>query len=100
MGLDQDIANFLNAAEAGTGRSKLEPYAELIRGLRQRRWTYGRIAATLRRQFGVTAAPSTVFAFVKVRARRKAGFALTAPAIAPSAPRTSAAPRPRFKIDA
>ncbi|NUQ64489.1 MAG: hypothetical protein HUU20_18645 [Pirellulales bacterium] len=100
MGLDQDIAEFLNAAEAGAGRSKLEPYAELIRGLRQRRWTYGRIAAALRHQFGVTAAPSTVFAFVKVRARRKAGLALPAPVIAPSVPHTSAAPRPRFKIDA
>ena len=100
MGLDHDIANFLDAAEAGTGRSKLEPYAQLIRGLRQRRWTYGQIAATLHTQFGVLMAPSTVFAFVKVRARRKAGFALPASPVVSGDRREGAAARPRFKIDA
>jgi hypothetical protein len=100
MSLEQEIANFLKTTDAGSGRSKLEPYAELIRGLRQRRWTYRQITGALHRQFGVVVAPSTVFAFVKVRARRKAGFVLPAPAVTACDPNGAAAPRPRFKIDA
>jgi hypothetical protein len=100
MSLEQEIANFLKTTDAGSGRSKLEPYAELIRGLRQRRWTYRQITDALRTQFGVVVAPSTVFAFVKVRARRKAGFALPPPVAASAAPTATGAPRPRFKIDA
>jgi hypothetical protein len=100
MDLDQEIADFLKTTEAGSSRSKLEPYAELIRGLRQRRWTYEKIADALRTRFGVTVAPSTVFAFVKVRARRKAGFVLPAPAVTACDPHGPGAPRPRFRIDA
>lgn len=99
MGLDQEIAEFLKSTAVGQGRSKLEPYAELIRGLRQRRWTYGKITDTLRTRFGVTVAPSTVFAFVKVRAHRKGEFSLPPPVSTPHEPLERGSPRPRFKLD-
>jgi IS30 family transposase len=72
MNLDDQIANFLADADADArpARSKLEPYAELIRELRQRRWTFREIADALRERFAVTASPSTIHDFAKVRAQR------------------------------
>ena len=70
MSLDDQIADFLATADDRPPQSKLEPYADLIRGLRQRRWTYRRIAVALREQFGVTTGSSTINDFVRVRARR------------------------------
>jgi len=70
MSLDDQIANFLAKADDRPAQSKLEPYADLIRGLRERRWTYRRIAVTLREQFGVATGSSTINDFVRVRARR------------------------------
>ena len=57
-------------------QSKLEPYRELIRECRAKRWSYPRMAAVLREQHGLSAAPSTIFSFVKVRARRRRLYAL------------------------
>ena len=51
-------------------QSKLEPYREFIRECRAKRWSYPRIAAALREIHGLSAAPSTIFSFVKVRAKR------------------------------
>jgi IS30 family transposase len=70
MSLDDQIAKFLADADARPARSKLEPYAELIRELRQRRWTFRKIADALRERFAVTASPSTIHDFAKVRAQR------------------------------
>jgi IS30 family transposase len=70
MSLDDQIAKFLADADARPARSKLEPYAGLIRELRQRRWTFRKIADALREQFAITASPSTIHDFAKVRARR------------------------------
>jgi hypothetical protein len=70
MSLDDLIAEFIAKADARPARSKLEPYADLIRELRQRRWTFQRIAAALRERFGVSASPSTIHDFVRVRAHR------------------------------
>jgi IS30 family transposase len=70
MNLDDQIADFLADADARPARSKLEPYAELIRELRQRRWTFRKIADALRERFAVTASPSTIHDFAKVRAQR------------------------------
>ena len=95
MNLDEKIADFLAATKAEPARSKLEPYAELIRGLRQRRWTYAKIAQALRDDFDVTVAPNTVFAFVKARARKRE---VPAPA-APALPVNSGPRKPRFKLD-
>ena len=70
MNLDDQIAHILADADARPARSKLEPYADLIRELRQRRWTFRKIADALRERFAVTASPSTIHDFAKVRARR------------------------------
>src|SRR5665213_998586 len=99
MNLDDQIAAFLAKTDAQPARSKLEPYAELIRGLRKRRWTYRRIAAVLREQFGVITGRSTVHEFVKVRARRPQ----TEPTPAIRAPQPVAShpapPKRRFHLD-
>jgi hypothetical protein len=60
-------------------QSKLEPYREFIRECRAKRWSYPRIAAALREEHGLSAAPSTIFSFVKVRARRRRLYALPPP---------------------
>lgn len=52
-------------------QSKLIPYEEFIRESRAKRWTYPQIAAALLAQHGLKAAPSTIFHFVKVRARKR-----------------------------
>ena len=57
-------------------QSKLEPYREFIRECRAKRWSYPRIAAALREIHGLSAAPSTIFSFVKVRAKRRRLYAL------------------------
>ena len=76
-------------------QSKLRPHLEFIRECRAQEMSYPRIAAELRARFGLSAAPSTIFAFVKVRARRSSVVTLLAPepapAVAGSAP--PAAPR-------
>jgi hypothetical protein len=98
MNTDDKIADFLARAETHPAPSKLEPYHELIRTLRQRRWTYKAIAASLRDEFGISAAPSSIHAFVKVRAKRRAPPALPpadSPLIAPAPAR-----KPRFHVDA
>ncbi len=70
MNLDDQITDFLTKADNRPAQSKLEPYADLIRGLRQRRWTYRQIAVALRERFGVATGSSTINDFVRVRARR------------------------------
>jgi IS30 family transposase len=70
MSLHDQIAEFIAQADVRPARSKLEPYAELLRELRQRRWTFQRIAAALRERFGVSVSPSTIHDFVRVRAHR------------------------------
>ena len=57
-------------------QSKLEPYREFIRECRAKRWSYPRIAAALGGSHGLTVAPSTIFSFVKVRAKRRRLYAL------------------------
>ena len=57
-------------------QSKLEPYREFIRECRAKRWSYPRIAAALWEDHGLSVAPSTIFSFVKVRAKRRRVYAL------------------------
>src|SRR5690606_39648269 len=97
MNLEQKINTFLATAEIVPTKSKLEPYAELIRALRHKRWTYQRIAKTLVEEFGVSAAPSTIHHFQQVRAKRKN----TREIIQPEGPVVAASPkRPRLSLDA
>ena len=51
-------------------QSKLIPHEDFIREGRAKRWSYPQIAAELLAQHGLKAAPSTIFHFVKVRARK------------------------------
>jgi hypothetical protein len=57
-------------------QSKLIPHLEIIRECRSKGMSYPQVAEELRARFGLSAAPSTIFAFVKVRSRRRAGFAI------------------------
>jgi len=107
MSLDQKIIDFLARVDAKPATSKLEPYGELIHTLRQRRWSYVEIAKTLRDEFGFRAHPTTVHAFVKVRAKKKNAF--TMPALEHAAPsqtvsttasQASSSNRSRFHLDA
>ena len=69
-------------------QSKLRPHLEFIRECRAQEMSYPRIAVELRTRFGLSAAPSTIFAFVKVRARRRSVFALPARESAVTVPTT------------
>ena len=71
MSLDKKISDFLARTETKPAASKLESYAELIHILRMRRWTYVQIAQALHDEFGLRVHPTTIHAFVKVRAKRK-----------------------------
>lgn len=71
-------------------QSKLLPHLEFIRECRAQGMSYPRISVELRARFGLHSAPSTIFSFVKVRARRRPVFALPEFGRTPAA---SAAPR-------
>lgn len=101
MSLDAKIGTFLATAATRDAASKLEPYAELIRTLRQRRWTYTEIAHTLRTEFGLTVHRTTVHAFVKVRSGNKPGpFTMAVPANGDPVTAPATAKRPRFNLNA
>ncbi len=51
-------------------RSKLEPHADIIRDLRQKGRTYEEVAQFFAERLNLKVAPSTIHAFVRVRARR------------------------------
>jgi len=98
MNLDDQIAKFLAEADARPARSKLEPCAKLIRELRQRRWTYRKIADALREQFAVTASPSTIHDFLRVRAHQPQARKPEAPTKSPASTAKPAADFPwRFR---
>ena len=77
-------------------QSKLIPHLEFIRECRGRAMSYPCISAELRARFGVSAAASTIFAFVKVRARRRPVFALPTRETSAAAPPRQAPPLPRL----
>ncbi len=52
-------------------QSKLIPHEDFIRQCRAKRWSYPRIAAALLAEHGLKTGTSTIFDFVKVRARKK-----------------------------
>jgi hypothetical protein len=99
VNLDDKITAFLVTADAKAARSKLEPYSELIRQLRQRRWTYDQIAQALRDEFGLCAHRTTIHAFVKARAG-KGAIAMPPSDLSGSRIGTSASvKRSRFNLD-
>lgn len=77
-------------------QSKLRPHLEFIRECRAQEMSYPQIAAELRARFDLSAAPSTIFAFVKVRAHRRSVITLLASEPAPAVS-VSAQPAPPAK---
>jgi hypothetical protein len=102
MSLEDEIASFLAEAEGQPPASKLEPYAELIRSLRQRRWTFAQIAHALRERFNLSVAPSTIHSFLKVRAGRRPPTQTPYPGLSSpgGTPARIPPPRPRYHLDA
>ena len=100
MSIPEKICSFLETANEYPAKSKLEPYTELIRSLRKKRWTYRQIAAALQTEFQLPVAPSTIHNFLKVRSKRKRE---TMPDDPPAIPKPWVPPqrsRPRFNLDA
>jgi hypothetical protein len=68
--MDDDIRATLDQMPA-KARSKLEPHADIIRDLRRKGRTYEDIAQFFAERLNLKVAPSTIHAFVRVRARRQ-----------------------------
>jgi hypothetical protein len=73
-------------------RSKLEPYAALIRALRARGRSYREIVTILRDRCGLHVAVHTVYHFVRARAQRPGGRRPPHQRAAEQTPRVSQAP--------
>lgn len=102
MNPDQKIAAFLAKAEVHPAKSKLAPYEEMIRRLRQNRWTYRQIAEALRSDFGVQVNPKSIWAYLHAECRQ--ARASQAPSLIPVAHALPQKPVPRqsarFNLDA
>jgi hypothetical protein len=68
--MDDDIRATLDQMP-DKARSKLEPHADIIRDLRRKGRTYEDIAKFFAERLNLKVAPSTIHAFVRVRARRQ-----------------------------
>ncbi len=68
--MDKPLSEILNAIPPKPPRSKLEPYYDLIRELRRRSKTYREIAQILEEHAGLRVDHTTIYDFVRVRARR------------------------------
>ncbi|MEO8663192.1 MAG: hypothetical protein ABI693_32340 [Bryobacteraceae bacterium] len=68
--MEKSISEILNAIPPNPPRSKLEPYYDLIRELRQRSKTYREIAKVLKDHVGLRVDHTTICDFVHLRARR------------------------------
>jgi len=69
--MDPKIRQLLNQLPPKPFRSKLEPHFDLIRELRKKRLTYDEIAQFLAGNLNLAVAPSTIYAFMHARARRR-----------------------------
>lgn len=68
--MDDNIRSMLDQIPEKAPRSKLEPHADVIRQLRRKGHTYVNIAHFFAEKLNLKVAPSTIYAFVRVRARR------------------------------
>src|ERR1700694_4777706 len=71
-----DLQDLLRNVAEKPPRSKLEPYREVIRELRLKRWSYREIAALFEEKLTLEVAPSTLHNFVKVRAKQRPVLAI------------------------
>jgi hypothetical protein len=68
--MDDDIRVTIDQIPERAPRSKLEPHEDVIRQLRRKGRTYEEIAQFFAEKLSLKVAPSTIHAFVRVRARR------------------------------
>jgi hypothetical protein len=73
--MNESLRQLLDSVTDAPPRSKLEPWTDLIRELRRKRQTYQQISRFFAEHLGIAVAPSTIHAFVKVRARRRGRLA-------------------------
>jgi len=68
--MDPRMKAVLDSIPDSPTRSKLDPYQELIRGLRQKRKTFRQIAQILHTNFNVQIGHTAIYKFVKARSKR------------------------------
>ena len=96
------MSELLLAAEEAhekPGRSKLEPFADVVETLRRKRWSYRQIADFLREKANLDVDPSTIFDFVKSEAKRRRKEQTTAPISLPGESAQSEAETPPVPVD-
>jgi len=101
VGVEGKFQHILDTVTEKPGRSRLEPYGELIDELRRRGQTYRDIAAILAEKCQFRASKSTINDFVRLRSRRKrisarrmAADAMSATPSEPKAARVGSAQKP------
>ena len=68
--MDRLTQDFVNSLGDYPMRSRLEPYQELIRALRRKRFPYRKIAAILKERYQLEISKSAIHDFLKVRRKR------------------------------
>ena len=69
--MDEKLRALMDQTPEKPPRSKLDPHEDVIRELRRRGRTYQEIAQFFAEHLNMTVAPSTIYAFIRVRARRR-----------------------------
>jgi hypothetical protein len=69
--MEETFQHILSKAARKSGRSRLEPYRELIEQLRQRGLTYRNISDILTKELQIQVPKSTVNDFVRAQARKR-----------------------------
>jgi hypothetical protein len=69
--MNPDYKALLDQLPEKPERSKLSPYRELIRGLRQKRYTFREIANLLNTHYGLTVDHTTIVDFTKRRSSQR-----------------------------
>jgi hypothetical protein len=83
--MDSEFRNILDSLPEKPPRSRLEPYGELIDGLRRRQRTYRDIVEILAEKCQLRVSISTLHDFLRARSRRNKNFARRMAADAPVA---------------
>ena len=96
---DPDPKVLLDQLPHRHARSKLEPYSVLIRGLRQKRYTYQEIADTLGQHYNLRVDPSTVFDFCKRHRKEPQPQLPPVPTEQQQSPSIPKVPKKRFHYD-
>ena len=102
--MDPKTRSILETISDSPTRSKLEPFRDLIKGLRQKRKTYREIAHILNLNCGLHVNQATIYKFVRVRSNPNRRIPLQLPDIGtnttpPPNPSATPGPRKRFHYD-